>query len=233
MTDTRPGIALSLYRTIVWSVVILATLLLITRPFPPFPEHGTFVEQDASAFWGEQFDLARANADQYGLQAESTDQHIVVNGWQVTDQLEILGYEVAEVQDILYTTLQHQENQWRWEMRERRVESLLVVFALGAAAHLLGSAVASLGAARRAQRRAAPVAAGTFPAPAPGNWPPPQMPAMRPPYQPYPSYQAPPQPAQPQPQPQPPQPQHHPQPATEPPRATGQQWPSQPPVDFV
>lgn len=184
MAEPRPEIALPVYRLIVWLAVAAAVVLVITRPFPPFPEAEAAPAINSGINYYEALSEARSMADSNEKLAKGAPQQQVVNGWLTNDQLEIIGHQNSELLErlrVAQTThdaaVALEQEQWRWEMKDRRTESLLVIFGLGAAAHLAGSAIISLVAALRARRK---------PTPAPQGWPQnrPQLPHQAPSQQP-------------------------------------------------
>ncbi len=221
MSEPRPGIALPVYRLIVWLAVAAAVVLVITRPFAPFPEAEAAPAINSGINYYEALAEARSMADSNEKLAKGAPQQQVVNGWLTNDQLEIIGHQNSELLErlrVAQTThdaaVALEQDQWRWEMKDRRIESLLVIFGLGAAAHLAGSAIISLVTALRARRK---------PTAAPQGWPQnrPQLPHQAP-FQQQGTWNTGARPS-PSPAPQPSAPEHGRRP----------QYPGQPPTDYI
>ncbi|NHB84948.1 hypothetical protein G7085_10925 [Tessaracoccus sp. HDW20] len=224
MSDSRPGIALHLYRVIVWALVAVSAVLLVTQPLPAFPAapdggRALNVTQD----WAKLLKTARSDADSNNIRADTAPKQQVVNGWLTNDQLEIIGLQNAELSERLLIAqfthdqaVESQRAQWEWEMQDRRLELLVLIFGLGVAAHLAGSAVISLVTATRRNRRSTPTVDDDLPG-APGGVPVPGTPTDIPSALPAPLIQ----------------PQAGPAPMAPTQGQGPDQWPTRPPVDFV
>lgn len=216
---TRPGLVVNCYRLVVWLAVAIAIVVIITRPFPDFPAPAAAPAVQATSNHAARLRDAAARNDSNAANAAHAPQQQVANGWYTNDQLNIIAFENLEalerltaLQVSMAEELRTEQERWEWQMKERRVESLIVVLGLGAAAHLAGSAAfAVVGSLRRRPRPEAP----------------------QPSPQPYPSVQQP--TGQPRPGAQPVGGPHRPLPTPPPsqPPAGPSRPPTQPPTDFV
>lgn len=167
MTDTDspliPGArpvpaALHAYRLIVWTAVLIAMIVLIRQPFPALPEPPGESRSTVLPDFADDFSGAASLKDLREYTADSAPKQQVVNGWYTNDMLEIIG---RQNDSLLLGQAQLLESQKaatvntyelaRWQIEDRRAESLLVVLGLGAAAHIAGSSLILL-IARRPRR---------------------------------------------------------------------------------
>lgn len=155
---SRPPAAVHLYRMIVWLAVAAATLVVITRPFAPFPDAPHAGALGAMPNFQSSITSAGTRNALNEARADSAPQQQVTNGWYANDLLEVVAEENISVVEALreLEVTQREATQSAWEMdawraEDRRIESLLVIFGLGAAAHLAGSSLIVLLARRQSK----------------------------------------------------------------------------------
>lgn len=153
--------ALHVYRLVVWTTVMIAMIVLVRQPFPALPEPPAEGRSTVQPGFADDFSGAAALKDLREYTADSAPKQQVVNGWYTNDMLEIIGLQndsllqgQARLLDAQTAAISHTYELSMWQMTDRRLESLLVVFGLGAAAHLVGSSLIQLlaGRGRRSQR---------------------------------------------------------------------------------
>lgn len=145
MSDARQPVALHAYRIVVWLMVAVAILVIVTRPFPPFPATEDSVAGTTGTTFLQEISEAASRFKLNESSADSAPQQQVLNGWLTNDLLTIIARENAATAAALTA----EQQRWEWEMKDRRTESVIVILGLGATGHLLGSAAIGLIAALR------------------------------------------------------------------------------------
>ncbi|MHA6513228.1 hypothetical protein [Tessaracoccus sp. G1721] len=150
--------ALHAYRAIVWAAVLVALIVLVRQPFPALPEAPDQTRTAALPDFVGDFNGAASLKQLREYTADSAPKQQVVNGWYTNDMLEIIG---RQNDSLLLGQAQLLESQaaatasayelGRWQITDRRVESLLVILGFGVAAHVAGSSLILL-LARRTRR---------------------------------------------------------------------------------
>ena len=157
ITGARPVPAsLHIYRLVVWTAVLIAIIVLVRQPFPALPDPPAEGRSTVQPGFADDFSSAAALKDLREYTADSAPKQQVVNGWYTNDMLEIIGLQndsllqgQARLLDAQTAAISHTYELSMWQMADRRSESLLVVFGVGAAAHLAGSSLIQLIAGRR------------------------------------------------------------------------------------
>ena len=154
-TSPAPA-ALHVYRLVVWTAVMIAIIVLMRQPFPVLPEPPAEGRSTVQSGFADDFSGAAALKDLRDYSADSAPKQQVVNGWYTNDMLEIVGKQndsllqgQARLLEAQTTATSHTHDWSMWHLKDRRSESLLIIFGLGAAAHLAGSSLILLLAGRR------------------------------------------------------------------------------------
>lgn len=163
MSEQHYRLAQHSYRILVWIIVAVAILVVVTRPFPSFPKTEQPPIGSSADTYLQEVSEAASRFARNERTADSAPKQQVLNGWLSNDLLTIMARENAEAVERLRAIQQLQKaaadadrERWEWQMRDRRVESMVAILGLGAASHLLGSSVIGLLGARRRQQPAAP-----------------------------------------------------------------------------